>query len=402
MKEVLAGYQAGIAPVAGRRNLFFMCWMIFWLSVGEGFTAPAIPLLGKGLGAAYWQLGLLMTGYGAAYTVMTLTAGQASDRTGRKIMLVLSLGLSVVASAGYVLSGSVGALLAFRTLEGLSRGMLWPVSEATIADHAGSNHLARAMSFFTAAYGSGVTLGTLAGGWVMARYGLQAVFPLYPALGLLTLTTTIWGVEDVSGLVKKPALPGRREEGGWERVRPLWPVGVVGFAYAGFLYSIWALLSALASEVGVAAGGIGGLFSLFWGARTAMFLAGGAIAIRAGSRRALLAGLLLCTMGAGALLAARSMVPLLLAALLAGTGTGLVFPLSLVLVTERTNAESRGFGMGFLELCMGLGMVAQTALAGMAGQWAGIGWTYLSLFVANILAMITSCFTFRNGQPAGD
>jgi len=45
----------------------------------------------------------------------------------------------------------------------------------------------------------------------------------------------------------------------------------------------------------------------------------------------------------------------------------------LVLVIERTTEANRGFGMGFIELLIGLGMVGQTAVAGLLGNGLGRG-----------------------------
>ena len=89
-----------------------------------------------------------------------------------------------------------------------------------------------------------------------------------------------------------------------------------------------------------------------------------------------------------------------LAALLSGIGTGIVFPLCLVLVSERTEKEDRGLGMGFLELCMGCGTVLQTSMAGFIGQWLGVAWTYLSIFIVNVLAIVVSGFLFQQGDEA--
>ena len=71
-----------------------------------------------GLLVGYWEIGLLMTGYGLVYTVMTITAGHLSDHFGRKIMLSISLGLSLAASIGYFLAGSMLILSISRIIEG--------------------------------------------------------------------------------------------------------------------------------------------------------------------------------------------------------------------------------------------------------------------------------------------
>ncbi len=380
------------------RNLILLSSMIFLLSIGEGLTAPAIPLFGLSLGARYWQLGLLMTGYGVAYAIMTMLAGRLSDYTGRKPLLMSSLVLSVIASLGYVLSRTINSLLVFRTVEGAGRGILWPVAEAAVADTVTAGDPGRAMGTFTAAYGFGVCLGALFNIFVTSSAGVRGGFAYYPLLSLIALILVIMGF--------KPAARGRRpvpahsDREGWAVVRPLWPLGVISFAYAGFLYSIWALFSALAHTEGISNAGIGFLFTLFWGFRTVTFLLTPVFRSQLGSKLVLIAGLLLCCGGAGALLMGGTLLLLELAAILSGIGTGIVFPLCLILVSERTKKEDRGLGMGFLELCMGCGTVTQTSMAGFIGQWLGVAWTYLSIFVANVLAIAVSGFLFRQRDEA--
>lgn len=374
-----------------------MSVMIFFLSVGEGLTAPAIPLLGKSWGAGYWEIGLLMTGYGLAYTVMTVTAGHLSDHVGRKIMLSISLGLSIAASLGYFFAGSMLFLLISRSVEGASRGILWPVSEAAIADNVGVDNAGQAMGTFATAYGLGVTIGTLIGGAVMFNGGF-AVFAYYPILGTVSFLIIFIFYSNNQRMDEREYSSHPKRIKRRRTIKLLWTVGVIGFAYGGFLYSIWALLSALANEFGVQAGAIGVLFGLFWGFRTISFLACRVLIDYWGSKSTLMSGLLLCTAGAGTLLIAHTLPLFLLAAFLSGAGTGLLFPTLLVLVVERTTEDNRGFGMGFLELLIGLGMVGQTTVAGFLGQWVGPRWIYSSIFVFNAIALFVGVLIGRTNK----
>ncbi|WP_197079304.1 MFS transporter [Desulfosporosinus sp. I2] len=371
--------------------------MIFCISVGEGLTAPAIPLLAKSWGAGYLEIGLLMTGYGLAYIVMTITAGHLSDHLGRKIMLSISLGLSLAASIGYYLAGSILVLSFFRIIEGASRGILWPVSEAAIADNSELGNAGQSMGKFAASYGLGVTLGTIIGGAVMLNGG-YTVFVFYPVLGTAAFLIISMGFTNCHCLEER-RISLYADKIKWQRIlKLLWPVGVIGFAYGGFLYSIWALLSALANEFGVQVGGIGILFGFFWGLRTLSFLVCQKLINKWGSKSMLLSGLLLCTVGSGILLLAKSFALFLLATFLSGAGTGLLFPTVLVLVMERTTEENRGFGMGFLELSIAIGIVGQTAVAGFLGHWVGPGWIYFSIFVINVLALFVGVITRLSNQ----
>jgi len=369
-----------------------MSLMMFLLSVGEGLTAPAIPLLSKTWGAGYWRIGLLMTGYGLAYTVMTITAGRLSDHFGRKLVLSISLALSLAASIGYFLAENMLILSISRIIEGASRGILWPVSEAVIADNSERGNAGRAMGTYAAAYGLGVTVGTLIGGAVMLNGGF-AVFAFYPVLVTVAFLMISLCFTN-NHVLKEPGISLNVEKIERQRtIKLLWPVGVIGFAYGGFLYSIWALLSASANDFGVQAGGIGVLFGFFWGLRTLSFLVCRVVIDHFGSKSTLLTGLILCTLGAGTLIMAKSFPIFLLATFLSGAGTGLMFPTVLVLVIERTTKKTRVFGMGFLELLIGVGMVGQTAVAGFLGQWVGPGWVYSSIFIFNVIALLVAMRT---------
>ena len=378
--------------ISTRQNLVLMSLMIFLISVGEGMTAPAIPLLSKNWGVGYWKIGLLMTGYGLAYTVMTITAGRLSDRFGRKLVLSISLVLSLAASIGYFLAENMLILSISRIIEGASRGILWPVSEAVIADNSEPGNAGRSMGTYATAYGLGVTLGTIIGGAVMLNGG-GAVFAFYPFLGTAALMIISIGFTNHHLLKERKISLTLEKIKRRQTIKLLWPVGVIGFAYGGFLYSIWALLSALANEFGVQAGGIGVLFAFFWGLRTISFLVCRVVIDHWGSKSTLLSGLILCTVGAGTLILAKSFPVFLLATFLSGAGTGLMFPTVLVLVTEKTTDENRVFGMGFLELLIGVGMVGQTAVAGFLGQWVGSAWIYASIFVFNVIALFVGVRT---------
>lgn len=387
-----------------------MAIFIFLISIGEGITAPAIPLQGDKLGASYLQLGFLMTGFSIAYTFMTLAAGRYSDRIGRKPLLLTSIVLSIIAATGYYLAATPLTLLVFRTIEGLSRGILWPVAEAIMADNTNRRERSRAMGRFSGAYGAGATLGNLAGGAVMQNIGVTAVFPVYPVLGVIVLITSIIGIQEVTASEKEGAeafsandskdqvqpLAGLESVDLKEECKKIWPVCYIGFAYAGFLYSVQGLLSQFANILNVALLGIGIIYALFWGMRTISFLSCGKLVKLFGRRSALLIGIVFAILSAGTFLFAEGFIPLIFAALLGGIGTGLMFPLSVTLIADLSSAKAHGFSMGALEFSMGIGMILQTALSGLLGDLGGVRFTYLFTFIVTLIAIpLTLIFIFE-------
>ncbi|MEW6623828.1 MAG: MFS transporter [Bacillota bacterium] len=375
------------------RTLLFMCFFIFLMSVGEGMTAPAIPLYGDVLGASYIQLGFLMTGYSIAYTIMTLVSGRFSDSLGRKRILLFSIALSILASAGYYFSSTPIALLLFRTMEGMSRGILWPVAEAVIADNSTFEDRERVMGRFSAAYGLGVTFGTFIGGYVMEYVGLTAVFPVYPLLAMLVMFAVLYGVSEAAHSEGHHGLGVFSLDIAKSEVKKIWAVCYIGFAYSGFLYSLWGLLSKVANSFGVSPKGIGLIFALFWGTRVVSFLICGGLADLIGRKRVFVAGVMFCVLSTGTFLAADSLELFFTAALLGGIGTGIIFPLSLAYVADYSSPSNRGFGMGFLEFIMGIGMITQTAISGIIGDLGGVQLTYVFTFLVLLGAVpISMCF----------
>ncbi len=402
MKFESAADRFGYSPLA-TRTLKYMGLMIFLLSVGEGLTAPAIPLYGGKLGASYWQLGFLMTGYSITYTLMTVTSGRISDRIGRKKILLFSLAISIIASAGYYFSSVPLSLMVFRILEGMSRGILWPISEAIVAENTTLEGRSVSMGRFTAAYGSGVTIGTLAGGYLMDHVGITAVFPFYPVLSAVVLVTTILGISESETSDYQHSFElGISKSSVKEEIKKIWPICSVGFAYSGFLYALWGLLSVVADSFAVSYTGIGVIFAIFWGGRLVAFLLSGELSLNLGRKRALILGITLCIFSSGTFLRADTFSLLILAATMGGLGTGLTFPLLVTLVADTVSSSFEGLGTGFLEFIMGIGMIVQTALSGILGQVRGVQSTYLFTFIVTIVSLVVAVIFIQETRPEDD
>lgn len=371
------------------RTITFTGLLIFLMSIGEGAVTPAIPLHGDALGASYRQLGFFMAGYSVAYTLMTVTAGSLSDKLGRKSILIFSILLSITASLGYYYAATPETLMLFRTLEGASRGILWPIAESIIADNASCELRGKIMGRFTAAYGLGAVIGTLSGGFIMEHIAITAVFPIYPVIGIIVLGTSLYGISD-KPLEERThhTLPGSMSMAAVSpEIKKIWPVCLSGFAYAGFLYSIWGLLSKIADLIGAHPQQIGYLFAIFWGMRLVSFLASGEYAARLGRKNILMAGISFVILSTMIFFAATSYTHLLLAAAAGGIGTGIMFTMTITLVAELISPAYIGFGMGFLEFCMGIGMIMQTTLSGVIGEALGVNFTFLLVFIAALSAI---------------
>ena len=133
----------------------------FIFNLGGGLVAPALPLYARSLGADYRDLGLIGASHGLAFALLTIPLGRASDRFGRRAILLLSA-VGVGASAAlYLVAGHVAGLAAGKLLEAAAWAAFWPTLEAWVAERFGERASA-AMGVAYGAYAAAFVVGQLA------------------------------------------------------------------------------------------------------------------------------------------------------------------------------------------------------------------------------------------------
>lgn len=123
----------------------------------------------------------------------TLVYGSASDRFGRKPVLMAGLLLFVVGSAVCAAAWGFEALVAGRLLQAMAAGCGVVLARAIARDIYGPDKLAQVIAYITAAYVLGPTLAPPIGGAISDAFGWQAVFLFASAASfcVLVLASTV-------------------------------------------------------------------------------------------------------------------------------------------------------------------------------------------------------------------
>src|SRR5258708_30640982 len=95
---------------------------------------PAFTGIALAIGAAPVQLQQTVSAYLLGFAMMNLFHGALSDSFGRRPVVLWGLVLFTIASAGCALAQSIGVLVFFRTLQGMSAGAGIVVSRAVSLD----------------------------------------------------------------------------------------------------------------------------------------------------------------------------------------------------------------------------------------------------------------------------
>ena len=117
----------------------------------------------------------------------TLLYGQASDRFGRKPVLMVGLGLFVAGSSLCAIAWNFEALITGRLLQALGAGCGVVLARAIARDVYGPEKLAQVIAYITTAYVLGPTLAPPIGGAVSDFFGWNAVFLLAAGVSVLVI-----------------------------------------------------------------------------------------------------------------------------------------------------------------------------------------------------------------------
>lgn len=129
----------------------------------------------------------MSTGYLLAVAVVMPLSGWATERYGGKAMWTLSVALFVGGSTLCGLAWSAPALLGFRVLQGLGGGMMQPIGQAMMAQHAGPSRMARVMSVASIPVMFAPVLGPILGGVILTSLDWRWMFLVNLPIGVGTL-----------------------------------------------------------------------------------------------------------------------------------------------------------------------------------------------------------------------
>jgi DHA1 family inner membrane transport protein len=167
---------------------------------------PLLPLIAKDLGTTPGRAGTMVTMYALAAAAFALLAGTASDRFGRKRLIVLALGVFSAAAVLTFQASHFSTLLLTRMLTGLSAGALSTLGLSYAADLYPYRHRGKAMGIISMAYFLAFVIGIPLGSIIAARFGWRWVFMAVSGAGVVMLFLALFFLPDD----RKRAAPGSR------------------------------------------------------------------------------------------------------------------------------------------------------------------------------------------------
>jgi MFS transporter, DHA1 family, multidrug resistance protein len=146
-------------------------------------SIPTFSGIEAGLGASKVQLQQTISAYLFGFALMSLFHGAISDSVGRRPMVLWGLAMFTLASTGCALSASIGQLIFYRALQGLSTGACIVIARAIPRDMFPPRDAQQVMSQVTIFFGVAAAFAPLVGGWLFVWFGWRSTFWFMVALG---------------------------------------------------------------------------------------------------------------------------------------------------------------------------------------------------------------------------
>ncbi len=145
---------------------------------------PAFSGIASSLGATPVEMQQTLSAYLFGFSFMNLFHGALSDSFGRRPVVLWGIAVFTVASAGCALSQSIGQLVFFRALQGLSTGAGIVVSRAVVRDMFPPADAQRVMAQITIYFGVAPAVAPIIGGWLFVHADWHAIFWFLTAVGV--------------------------------------------------------------------------------------------------------------------------------------------------------------------------------------------------------------------------
>jgi MFS family permease len=385
------GVRLGLRQNVGQFTLLVAVNALVGGMLGQERTV--LPLLGEQeFRLRAYTAGLTFIAiFGLAKAVTNYLAGTWSDRFGRKPVLVVGWVVAVPVPLILIWAPSWGWVLVANLLLGASQGLTWSTTVVMKIDLVGPARRGFAMGLNEAAGYGAVAVTALATGYLAETYGLRpAPFLLGVVFAALGLGLSVLAVKETRDHAQLEAAGHTGRADGRDHhlhdqltnrevfIQTSFREPALSSAsQAGLVNNLndglaWGLFPILFASAGLSMGEIGVIAAAYpavWGAGQ---LLTGALSDRWGRKWLTVAGMGLQALALAGVAAAGTFAGWVVAAVLLGTGTAMVYPTLLASVGDVAHPAWRARSVGVYRLWRDGGFVVGALLAGIVADAVGI------------------------------
>ena len=178
---------------------------------------PAFAGISRSLHATPVEMQQTLSTYLFGFAFMSLFHGSLSDSIGRRPVVLWGLAVFALASVGCALAQSIGQLVFFRAVQGLSSGAGIVVSRAIVRDMYPPSQAQKVMSQVTIFFGAAPAIAPMLGGWLLLHASWHAIFWFLCGVGVVLWLANYWLLPETLHITQRqPFHPKNLLAGYWK------------------------------------------------------------------------------------------------------------------------------------------------------------------------------------------
>ena len=179
--------EAGTVPANANAVLGTLIIVAAVANLPLAMANVALPTIGADFDASQTQLNLVAVGYSLGLACSVLWLGALGDRYGRKLMLMLGVGIAMPAALIAAFAPTIDILIVGRLLGGFAAGMAYPTTLALIAAWWSGPARTHSIALWAATGGAISSIGPLLSGLLLVYFSWPAVFLVILPLAVIAL-----------------------------------------------------------------------------------------------------------------------------------------------------------------------------------------------------------------------
>ena len=195
-----------------RRRMLILaicCMSLLIVGLDNTIVNVALPSIQRELHASVSGLQWIVASYTLVLASLLMLSGSTADRIGRRKTFQAGLALFTAGSLLCSLAPSLGALIAFRMIQGVGGSMLNPVAMSIITNTFTERaERARAIGIWGGVVGLSMALGPVVGGALVSSVGWRSIFWVNIPVGLAAIVLTAVFVPESKAPRARPPDPG--------------------------------------------------------------------------------------------------------------------------------------------------------------------------------------------------
>lgn len=173
------------SPPHGWRVLVVLSLLMGFASISTDLYLPAMPAMGRDLGAETGMIELTVSGYLIGFSLAQLIWGPLSDRYGRRVPVALGLVLFIIGSGGCAMANDATSLIGWRLVQAIGACASVALSRAMVRDLFEGDRAAQMMSTLITIMAIAPLLGPIVGGQIEAVADWRAIFWVLVVIGIV-------------------------------------------------------------------------------------------------------------------------------------------------------------------------------------------------------------------------